>query len=169
LDQQYNGGEVEVYGVESFAKHTWSLPHDISIPVTASWTWTRSAFQTAFLSEFSQFGSVQVGDRLPYVPEHQGALQVGMQHRKFEASLSSHGRAEMFDVAAAEDLEGPEVLPALWLLDAAASFHFSDQLTAYLTGTNLTGEHKVVSWRPAGARPTAPMQIMWGLKGSMGR
>lgn len=169
IDQQYNGGEVEVYGVESFAHHTWSLPREISIPITVSWTWTESAFQTAFLSGFSQFGSVQIGDRLPYVPEHQGAIQAGVQHRKFEAHLSGHGRSEMFDVAAAPDLEGPEVIPALWLLDAAATYRFSDTLSLYLTGTNLTGERKLVSWRPAGARPTAPTQVMIGVKGSVGR
>ena len=169
IDQQYNGGEVEVYGVESFAHHTWSLPRDVRIPITASWTWTRSSFQTAFLSGFSQFGSVQIGDVLPYVPEHQGALQAGVHHRKFELNLSGHGRSEMLDVAGARDVEGPEVIPALWLLDAAATYRFSDALSLYLTGTNLTGERKLVSWRPAGARPTAPTQVMIGIKGSVGR
>ena len=163
VGQQFNGGSVHVAGLESVAGLEILLPGAFTLPVEATYTWTWSSFMTGFLSDFPQFGVVDAGDALPYVPRHQGSARATLKHPRFDLGVGLAGRGEMLDAAGvfpAGDLD----VPALLLLDAAARVRLSERTTLYATGTNLTGEAAITSWRPGGARPTAPLQVMAGLK-----
>ena len=159
-----------VLGVESVAAHELLLPHQLSWTHEASYGYTRGRFQTAFVSGFPQFGTVEVGDRLPYVPEHQGSLRSTLVHPRFSLSLAGFARTGMLDVAGPErqDIEDGGI-PGLFLLDAAADVVLHERVSAYVTGRNLTGSTALVSWRPFGARPTAPLTVMVGIKSRLGR
>ena len=61
---------------------------------------------------------------------------------------------------------GEADIPELLLVDASAHFSLARDWELYATGTNLTGATAVTSWRPFGARPAAPLQIMAGIKWS---
>ena len=74
-------------------------------------------------------------------------------------------RSGMLDQAGT--LEAPDI-PDLWLVDLAVQAQLSRSLAIYGTGMNLTGEDAVTSWRPFGARPTPPRQLVFGLKGTLG-
>ena len=79
LGRQYNGGRVSIYGLESVGGVKIPLSPGVSAPIDATYTLTESQFQTDFLSGFSQFGSVQQGDRLPYVARHSASLRAGLE------------------------------------------------------------------------------------------
>lgn len=162
IDAQYNGGAVRLQGLEAVAGHRILLPKQLSIPLEGSYTHTVGRFLTSFTSGFPQFGEVQAGDLLPYVPQQQGSARIGLEHPRFRLGLGLSGRSGMRDAASAaeEDLE----VPPLVLLDAAAHVQVAEAWELYATGTNLTGETKVVSWRPFGARPTPPLQLTLGVK-----
>ncbi|MFT4627590.1 MAG: Fe(3+) dicitrate transport protein, partial [Myxococcota bacterium] len=72
VDRQVDGGEVTMLGTEALLGRTWALPGKVALDTSATHTWTVSSFDTAFASDFDQFGDVEVGDWLPYVPVHQG-------------------------------------------------------------------------------------------------
>lgn len=163
VGQQFNGGAVRVAGLESVAGVEILLPGALTLPLAATYTWTVSAFQTGFVSAFPQFGAVEAGDALPYVPRHQGSARATLQHPRFDLGLGLSARGEMLDAAGAFPA-GELDVPALVLLDAAARVRLGARTTLYATGTNLTGQTTITSWRPAGARPTAPLQVMAGLK-----
>ncbi len=163
VDRQFNGGQAWVYGGEASARYTVLLPIELTIPVSATYAYTRSSFRNAFDSDFPQFGSVQVGDSLPYVPEHQGQVRLTLAHPRAELSLGATGRSAMLDEAGAFPASELDV-PALVLVDAGGSVHLGERWSIYATGTNLTNRQSVTSWRPAGARPTAPLQVMLGVK-----
>ena len=55
-------------------------------------------------------------------------------------------------------------IPAMAQLDLAAHLHITKRVEGYATFNNALGANNLVSWRPFGARPTAPMQIMLGVK-----
>jgi len=162
VGQQFNGGEVLVFGLEAALGHRLYLENGLQIPLDLSYAWTKSEFQTAFNSAFPQFGVVSVGDSLPYVAQHQGALHAGLATGAVTLGAGLSYRGDMLDAAGSfgEDAD----IPALWLLDAAASIELSRTWSAYATGTNLAGATGITSWRPFGARPTAPAQVMVGLK-----
>ncbi|MFT4628724.1 MAG: Fe(3+) dicitrate transport protein, partial [Myxococcota bacterium] len=124
---------------------------------------TVSSFDTAFASDFDQFGDVEVGDWLPYVPVHQGAVQVAAEHPRFGGAVAMSARSGMRDSASQGPLTRDDV-PALVNLDASVAGHPSDHVELYATASNLLNTRAVVSWRPVGARPNAPLRVMVGVK-----
>jgi len=162
VDAQFNGGAVRLQGMEAVLGHRLLLPARMVVPLQATYTHTEGRFLTSFTSGFPQFGDVEAGFGLPYVPRQQGSLRVGLEHPVMRLGVGVSGRSGMRDAAAPLDAE-PEV-PGLVLLDAAAHLTLQPQWEVYVSGTNLTARKTVVSWRPFGARPTAPLQVMAGLK-----
>jgi Fe(3+) dicitrate transport protein len=75
----------------------------------------------------------------------------------------------MLDAAGSLDDDEITTIPGLVLLDLAASVVLTRDLSLYATVTNLLDENNVVSWRPAGARPTPPRQFYVGVKGTLGK
>ena len=161
VDRQFNGGDVHIWGVESVAGRTLR-PGAFTIPIELSYALTQSRFQTGFVSAFPQFGTVEAGDHLPYVPTHQAAARTGLQHDRFALNLGVTWRSALLDQAGLPG--GDTDLPDLLLIDASASLQVRPHVAVYGTGTNLAGNDAMVSWRPYGARPTAPRQVMVGVK-----
>jgi Fe(3+) dicitrate transport protein len=166
LDEQFSGGAVWVYGLEAAAGHTVLLPGALSIPLAGTFTWTESAFQTGFTSSFDQFGTVEVGDSLPYAPRLQASGNLTLAHPRGSLGAGVSWHSGMLDEAGVwpEDLTAPGYIPPLLLLDAALHATVTEHSSAYVTATNLTGSTAITSWRPFGARPTAPRTVMVGLK-----
>lgn len=162
-DQQFNGGHVRVWGLEAAAETVVLLPGVWSLPLSASYAYTQSAFQTGFVSSFVQFGSVEIGDRLPYSPLHQGGGRLTLKQPILDLGVGLTARSAMLDEAGLHDSDVLEV-PALLLVDTALNVRPLDWLTVYATGTNLLRSTAITSWRPFGARPTAPLQVMVGAK-----
>lgn len=163
LDQQFNGGAARVWGLESTVGNVFLLPGMFSLPVSATWTWTEAEFLTGFTSGFPQFGTVEQGDFLPYVARHQGHARVTLMSPAFDLGGGLTARSGMLDEAGLFPVTETDV-PPLVLLDAALNVRPRPWLTVYATGSNLLGSTAITSWRPFGARPTAPTQVMVGLK-----
>ena len=163
MDQQYNGGEAEVYGVESVAAADLLLPHEVTLPLSLTYTWTQTAFLTGFVSGFPQFGTVEPGHALPYVPTHQVGARAGVAMPRWSLTSGLAWRSEMLDQAGV--FEGSDTnVPALLLVDASVRWQATPRMELYAVGTNLTGSAAVTSWRPAGARTTPPLQVLGGIK-----
>lgn len=164
LDRQFNGGRVWVAGLEAVAQREWLLPGRVSLPVEATYTYTFTRFRTGFVSAFPQFGSVDVGDALPYVPAHQGAVQASVSHARVRLGAIVRGRSGMLDVAGPFPALGVGGIGPLLTVDAALDVALAPGWIVYATGSNLAGASRAVSWRPFGARPPAPRQLMLGIK-----
>ncbi|MCB9781214.1 MAG: TonB-dependent receptor [Alphaproteobacteria bacterium] len=163
LDQQFNGGAAEVYGLESVAGVELVPPGAFTVPIEASYAWTKSRFLTGFVSGFPQFGAVEAGDALPYSPEHQAGGRIALVHPRFEVGAGASWRSAMLDEAGLFPA-GEGDIPDLLLLDAAVTVNATDLVRFTATGTNLANDRSVVSWRPYGARPNAPLQVMVGVE-----
>ncbi len=167
LDQQFNAGAVDVYGLEAVLAQRVPLPHRLELAAEGSYTWTGSAFRSGFTSTFPQFGRVEAGDALPYVPAHQGAGRASLTHPLFGLSAGANVRGAMRDVAGQDaNPKGPQI-PTAWTLDLAAHVALIEGVEVYATVTNLTDNPNLVSYRPFGARPNHPRQAMLGLRGAL--
>jgi Fe(3+) dicitrate transport protein len=164
LEQQFNAGRVDVYGVELGLGQGIPLARRWSIEADLTWTYTGSSFRTGFVSGFPQFGTVEIGDALPYVPEHQGAAQLALLHPlgTFTAALSA--RSALRDVAGQGPIDPLERLSPMAVLDLAADFRVWKSLRVYATVQNVTNATYPVSRRPYGLRPAMPVQAMFGVK-----
>ena len=162
IDQQFSAGEVWIWGAELGFGHSFLLPGNLSIPLEGSYTLTQSRFRSSFASEFPQFGNVSTGDALPYLPEHQAAGRVGLRGKRFSSALGLIYRSEMLDSAG--DFESDLTVPSLFLVDASLNVQISPSTQLYLSGTNLLNNSAPTAWRPVGLRPSAPRQVMLGIK-----
>jgi Fe(3+) dicitrate transport protein len=164
LGEQFNAGQVEVYGVEALVSHELLLPAGFGLRGRLSYTFTGSTFATTFVSGFPQFGLVEAGDALPYVPAHQGAATLGFTHPFGHIELAAKAQSAMRDVAGQGVIADTEKLPAFLVLDLAVDVQLSRFATLYATVNNLTNSRTMVSRRPFGARPGRPFHVMVGAK-----
>jgi Fe(3+) dicitrate transport protein len=163
IDQQFNGGEARVIGLEAGARHIVLLPWEAAVVVGANYTFTHATFLTGFTSEFSQWGSVTPGDELPYVPEHQASASVTFDAERGSLAVSGTYRGAMRDAAGHAPISETDI-PAARLFDVAGELWLTKRIRIYGTITNLTNAAALESWRPFGARPVAPFLALAGIK-----
>ncbi len=164
LTTQFNGGEAWVYGLEAHAGWVQPLPWGMRVGGQVAYTLTLSQFRGEFVSGFDQFGRVEVGDQLPYVPIHQGGAQFYVGGRLWEASLDASYVGAMRDVAGQGELVPIESTDAQYVIDAGASFLLTDDVKLYFRADNILNQRAIASRRPFGARPNKPMSFMGGIK-----
>jgi Fe(3+) dicitrate transport protein len=164
LDRQLDGGAAFVWGTELLITHRQLLPAHLALVGQLSYTWTGSAFRTGFVSDFPQFGTVDPGDHLPYVPEHQGGVRLTLEHRWGSATIAASFVSPLRDVAGQGPIPVESRIPTTAVLDLAADARITRAVSAYLSITNLTNTPWLASLRPAGARSLAPIQGMLGVK-----
>jgi Fe(3+) dicitrate transport protein len=165
LDTQFDGGRARIVGLESAIAEQVPLPGRMKLLVNGSYTLTSTAFLTSFVSGFPQFGAVEVGDSLPYVPTHKASAQGAVEHKRFGAALAVEGRSGLRDEASQGDVEAIARIPGVVTVNASGRVTLTRHLDGYLTATNLSNTAAVESWRPFGARPVAPRLLMVGLRG----
>jgi Fe(3+) dicitrate transport protein len=90
IGDQFDGGEVRVSGLELSGAWNWQL-QAVDVPFELRYTWTAEAeFQNAFESDFDPWGDVQVGDELPYIPEHQLRATAGLEANKWRFNIAAN-------------------------------------------------------------------------------
>ncbi len=166
LNQQFNGGQANVYGAELSVGAGTAGPFGTRLEGRLAYTLTLSEFLSSFDSDNPQFGRVEVGDSLPYVPTHQGAALLMLEGSKWSASLSASYVGAMREQAGQGTLLSGQASDPHLLLDAALSFRLTPGTQLYLTGDNLLNTRYVAARRPYGARPGKPLHAEFGLKHS---
>jgi Fe(3+) dicitrate transport protein len=164
LDVEFNGGEVDIYGAEFSANGQFEFTNGLTLPIKIAYTHTQSEFQSTFDSTFSQWGNVSVGDELPYLPENQFNVQVGLTGENWQLNLAYKYIAEMSE-AAGTGVELAGVMTSdISQIDLAAWYQINAALKIYAKLDNITDETNIVSRRPFGARPGKPRQFILGAK-----
>ncbi|BFM07360.1 TonB-dependent receptor family protein [Halioxenophilus aromaticivorans] len=156
VGEEFNGGGVQVSGVEIYGQYDVALAQSLEMPIALSYTYTESAFQDAFESSFSQWGNVSEGDELPYLPEHTGRLQVGLKGLKWDAFVAVNHQSEMRNQAGSAAISQGLHTDAYTTVDVSGSWNPTPAWLLQLSIDNATDEEAVVSWRPFGARPLKP-------------
>lgn len=162
-DEEFNGGRVEIGGLEVAGQYVAAL-WAWEMPLLLSYTYTESAFQTGFQSEFSQWGAVNEGDELPYLPKHLLRFQAGLESGRWRANIGVKYVDEMREQPGQGDIENDLHTEAYATIDVAYAWLFSDDWEFQLTVDNLTDEQNIVSRRPFGARPQKPRSVMATVK-----
>jgi Fe(3+) dicitrate transport protein len=164
--EEYNGGEVLVWGVEAQAGGELPLAErrGLTLPVSLAYTLTRSSFQHAFLSDFAGWGDVALGDELPYLPHHQLAVSAAVKHPRGELGAAARWRSESRDMAGQGPIPEAERASPLLTIDLSAHARLHALAELYATCSNLLDEQVIISRRPYGARPNPPRMITVGYK-----
>lgn len=160
--EEFNGGRVEIAGLELTGDLLWSLNDRLEMPLSLAYTYTESAFQSDFTSGFSQWGTVRAGDELTYTPDHQARIGIGLMALDWQVDLALKYSGEMRDRPGRDEPAGRDRLSAYTTLDLSARYDLSSDLSLQLVADNLTDERELVSRRPFGARPNAPRRVQLG-------
>jgi len=162
----FNGGAVETYGLETGLTYDFdrSSGGATGIPLNFTYTYTSAEFKSTFESEFAGWGDhVMYGDELPYVPQHQAALGIGVERLRWSAYANFTYKDQMRTVAGQGPIVEAESTDEHLLLDLTANYKPRRDLRIFVSVRNLTDEIYVAARRPAGARPGLPRTAMAGL------
>jgi Fe(3+) dicitrate transport protein len=170
IGDQFDGGEVTVQGIELIAGYGWSNlgGRGLDLPVSLTYTWTTEAeFNSAFESGFEPWGDVQVGDELPYLPQHQLRAAAGLGNDTWSVNLAAGFLGRMRTVAGQGAYIPSETVNSHVVWDLLARWHFTEALSAYVKVDNLFDETYVAARRPAGVRPGLERTAYVGLSFSL--
>ena len=163
VGDQFDGGEVEMYGVELTGSAEIEAGM-LSVPLQVSYTWSQAEFRNAFGSDFDEWGTVESGDELPYLPEHQLQVGAGVAGARWHSNLSATYVGEMRVVAGTGDPAAGERVDDHWIVDLAAGFDVTEQLELFARVENLLDDDYLAARRPAGARPGRPRTALLGVR-----
>lgn len=166
LDQQFDAGEVHIYGFEAYAEHRLRLG-PVRVPLSAAYTFTRTRFDSSFVSQDPIFGTVAEGDELPYVPRHQFNATLAAEHRWAGINLSATYVSVAREQAGGGSLASVVATDGLFTVDAGATVNVISNVEFYANLRNVFDRRGIVSRRPFGARPNPPRMLQVGLKAQL--
>lgn len=166
IGTQFDGGEVDVWGLEAAASYDAGglLGLGLGVPLGAVYTYTKSEFQTSFASGFGPWGTVMEGDELPYLPEHMLTLSAGLEGEVWRTNLLVSYVDATRSVAGQGAIPDNQLINERVIFDLSAEYDVAPGVTLIGIVENLTDEVYNVSFDPAGARPGKPRTILGGVK-----
>lgn len=162
---QFNAGGVIVHGLETLLNYDIMAKNTkLSLPITFGYTYTNTEFQSSFSSNEGLWGEVTKGDELPYIPRHQFNVMFGLEHAKFELSLSGRFNGEFRTLAGTGSIPDNEKVDSNFIIDFTGKYHLFKQLSLTANVINLLDETYAAARVPAGLRPGHPFGVYGGLE-----
>ena len=169
IGDTFDGGEVSVLGVEAQVAADFDTPWaGVTAPVSIAYTFTQAEFDTSFNSGFGPWSTVNEGDELPYLPEHQFTLMAGLEgehgDNAWRVGLTTNYVSEARATAGSGSIAASDRIDNRWVTDVSAAYEFVPGAELYLRVDNIMDEKYVTARRPAGLRPGMPRTAMVGLR-----
>jgi len=156
----FNGDAATVKGLELYVAADLASQHEFSVPLQFNYTYTDGEFDTD-IADTDFFGDVSSGDPIPYTPEHQFNVSLGLETGPWATYLSANYVDEVCVRAACQQFEKTD--DAL-TLDWSGRYDVNDMLTLFARVENLTGEDNILGRHPYGARPNKDRTAAFGVR-----
>lgn len=160
IGDQFDGGKARVRGIEAGFGYDVVIAGGLRLPLRAGYTFTDAEFRNSFSSGFEEWGAVESGAPLPYLPEHAFNVQVGLESERWRVNLAGN---YIDDMATSAETGAPRTESA-FVFDLAVGYRLTEQAEVFARVENLTDEVWIASLRPAGARPGLPRQTYVGVR-----
>ncbi|MBL4852781.1 MAG: TonB-dependent receptor [Robiginitomaculum sp.] len=157
-----NAGAANVFGLEITAATDLggSFEH-ISLPLNLVYAYTNTELLSSVDSDI--FGDVNVGDEIPYVPEHQITLSGGVIGEVWGVNASLNYVSQARDVPGQGPVAITERIDARTLVDVAVYYDLKAGIRLHLKADNVFDTVYLAGRRPYGVRPGKPREIFAGL------
>jgi len=163
----FNGGAVEVSGVEFSYADDFGTTLEWGIPFRVAYTFTDAEFRSSFETSFEDWApGVEVGDQLPYLPRHQWGASIGATRDRWGTFLSVSYGDEMRTKPGRGAIPATERTDEFLLLDLSADYRLGFGVKAFAQVRNLTDVTYIAARRPAGLRPGLPRTALLGVEWS---
>lgn len=161
LDQAFDGGEAIVQGVELAAAKGF-IWNEFFFPIQGSLTYLDARFDSDFSSSNTEWGAdVRKGDPLPYIPEIQYSLVLGVEWKKLRQDLTFMYQTKVYDQA---DPADREEIDAFGVVDWSGKYTISKDFNLVAKVENILNREYAVAMRPFGLRPGKPQSFQAGFK-----
>lgn len=166
IGDQFDGGKVHAKGLEITGGYSFGdvANSGFAVPVSLVYTLTSAEFRSGFSSSYEPWGTVEKGDRLPYLPRHQLTLNAGIELEKARLSASLNYVSKTRSVAGRGPIPESEKIDARVLVDISGELDLFGPLSIFANVTNLLDKTYNVAFSPAGARPGAPRMALAGIR-----
>jgi Fe(3+) dicitrate transport protein len=166
VGDQFNGGKVDVLGLEVLGRYDLSglLETGLSLPLEVAYTRTSAEFQESFGSGFSEWGDVTRGDELPQIPSDQLNLSLAVISGDWMLRASANYVSETRATAGSGPIAESDRIDSRWLFDVSGERRIMDGVRLFGSVENLSDENYVAARRPAGVRPGMPRTVWLGVK-----
>ena len=159
IGDTFNGGAAMVKGLEFSLNNRFDLGSSVSMPIAFVYTYSDAQFDSTFDSEF--FGDVEAGDDIPYIPEQQMTLTVGLEQGDVRLNASVNYVDAVCVKASCGAFEKTEDSTTL---DLSANYQVNSDLSVFARLENATGEESIVGRQPYGARPNKARTAAMGMR-----
>ena len=162
---QFNAGEVNVTGIEVLLNYNFAKEDaKIALPLSFGYTLTNTEFQNSFGSDNDLWGTVTIGDELPYIPKHQFNIGFSVEHTDYEINLNGRFNGEFRTLAGTGTIPNSEKVDSNFIVDVSGKYYVNKQLSLTANIINLLDETYAASRVPAGLRPGHPFGAYAGLE-----
>ena len=160
-NERFNAGEARVWGVEATIKEHLILNQSkkLWLPIQLSYTWTNTSFLSSFDSDNSLFGQVQLNDEMPYIAPHQGSVQWGLEHPKWQFNFNARLQSNQRSSAGQGGILPNELIPSRTIIDLSFNYQISPKLHSQISLINASNQRYLAARNPAGLRPGLPRSL----------
>ncbi len=155
----FNGDAATVQGLEALITTDFAVSESLLMPLSITYTYMDTEFDTDFESDF--FGTVSKGDAIPYIPEHQLRLGLGLEASDWTLNVSGNYVDETCVKSPCDNFNKTE---SSFTIDVSASYRIGSNITLIARVSNLTDQEDIVARQPYGARPNKERTAMIGLR-----
>ncbi|GAA4877967.1 TonB-dependent receptor family protein [Ferrimonas pelagia] len=159
IGDQENAGEFEVQGLELSADLRPELA-GLIWPMGVRYTLSQTEFQNAYVSEI--WGDVEVGDEMPYVPEHQLQLTAGVEGDHWDLNLLGRYQSDIRTQAGVGSIPTGELIPSRWVMDLSAHYRIDDRQKISITVDNVLDETYIATRVHGGIQTGKPRSAILG-------
>lgn len=149
IGDAFNGDAATVQGLELLFATELKTKAGYIIPLSFNYTYIKSEFDTDIAST-DFFGDVTKGDPIPYIPEQQYNISVGLLVNKWSGYLNASYVDETCVRASCGAFEKTDDAITL---DVSAHYAVSDRVDVYGKVENINGTEDIMGRQPYGARP----------------
>ncbi len=161
IGDAFNGDAATIQGLEFRAGIDLAgAGRSFQLPLDFTWTYTDSQFDTD-IADTEYWGDVSEGDPIPYIPEHQFLLRLGLVVSSFSADLSANYIDSVCTRPACGAFEATDD-SLTW--DIAAAWAATDYFDVFARVENLTNEQDIMGREPYGARPNKARTAALGIR-----
>ncbi len=155
----FNGDAATVEGIEVLLAADLAVSETMTLPLSLAYTYMDTEFDTDFDSEF--FGGVTKGDPIPYIPDNQLRVGLGLETSNWSINLSGN---YVDDVCVAAACGAFQKTDSSFTVDLGASYRIGSHVTLIARVSNLFDEEDMVARQPYGARPNKARTGLVGIR-----
>ena len=156
----FNGDAATIDGLEFSLSHDFSRNSAYSLPLTLSYTYMDGRFDSD-IADTNFFGDVSVDDPIPYVPDHELFVSMGIERGPVAAFLSGSFVDEVCSTAGCGQFQTTD---SALFVDLAVHYTVNDRTVVFAQVDNLTEEDAIVGRQPYGARPNKHRMLSLGAR-----